>query len=522
MTTEASRTADQFLVNWQNSADAELTWLYNPMHLPRPLSPIGGEFWERVYARYMSARTIFINGYAFIHGLNPPPPSEEILKRGAYDVWTKDYQPIVEATNKRIRATNYGGMGLSELGNGIESMLDESVDTFGYTMLVITGFMGPTFTLVQFLSEQLGPEGPEVTASLLQGFDNGTAAAGAGLGHLAEAAAARPALAEALRQGRYDAIEQVAGGTEFMAEFRDYLEVYGWRPESWGLIHLPTWAEQPHLPLMLIARYLESPEHTPQTAMRRAAAAREAAHKDVEGRLSPDRLQEFREMLAAAQAHVPISEGRSLWQLITIGSLRVPFLALGGKLAEAGALQNAEDVFFLHPEELREAAGNPSARFAGLAAGRRSDHERWEHVSPPPFLGTPPDMTQMPPEMLPLLHLFFGAGAPDVQGNEIKGQAGSKGTARGRARVIRELSQADSLEQGEILVCQTTAPPWTPLFAIAAGVVTDTGGILSHSAICAREYAIPCVVATQVGTRVIPDGAMITIDGSTGVVRIES
>ena len=87
--------------------------------------------------------------------------------------------------------------------------------------------------------------------------------------------------------------------------------------------------------------------------------------------------------------------------------------------------------------------------------------------------------------------------------------------------MVRQLAEADSLQPGEILVCTLTAPPWTPLFSIAGGVVTDTGGILSHSAICAREFAIPAVVGTMVGTSVIPDGAMITVDGDNGVVRIE-
>ena len=86
---------------------------------------------------------------------------------------------------------------------------------------------------------------------------------------------------------------------------------------------------------------------------------------------------------------------------------------------------------------------------------------------------------------------------------------------------IRELADADRLEPGDILVCGMTAPPWTPLFAIAAGVVTDTGGVLSHSAICAREYSIPCVVGTMVGTSVIRDGSFITIDGERGLVRLE-
>ena len=120
------------------------------------------------------------------------------------------------------------------------------------------------------------------------------------------------------------------------------------------------------------------------------------------------------------------------------------------------------------------------------------------------------------------VRLVLGVGAPSsIEGNVITGSAASKGVVRGRARLIRSLAEAGRLEPGDILVCQTTSPPWTPLFAIAAGVVTDAGGILSHSAICAREYAIPCVVATQVATARIPEGAMVTVDGAKGTVTIE-
>jgi pyruvate,water dikinase len=87
--------------------------------------------------------------------------------------------------------------------------------------------------------------------------------------------------------------------------------------------------------------------------------------------------------------------------------------------------------------------------------------------------------------------------------------------------VIRSLDEADRLQSGDVLVCRSTAPPWTPLFAIAAAVVTDTGGILSHSAIVAREYGIPAVVGTRVATERIPDGARVTVDGNAGEVRIE-
>jgi pyruvate,water dikinase len=87
--------------------------------------------------------------------------------------------------------------------------------------------------------------------------------------------------------------------------------------------------------------------------------------------------------------------------------------------------------------------------------------------------------------------------------------------------VVRDLTEASKVSPGDILVCETTLPPWTPLFATIAGVVADTGGVLSHCAIVAREYRLPGVVGSAIGTSVIKDGMIITVDGSKGIVRIE-
>jgi len=88
--------------------------------------------------------------------------------------------------------------------------------------------------------------------------------------------------------------------------------------------------------------------------------------------------------------------------------------------------------------------------------------------------------------------------------------------------VLRSLSEAAEIQQGEVLVAETTAPPWTPLFATAAAVVTDTGGILSHCAVVAREYRIPAVVGAAMATATISDGQTVEVDGDKGVVRILS
>jgi pyruvate,water dikinase len=84
---------------------------------------------------------------------------------------------------------------------------------------------------------------------------------------------------------------------------------------------------------------------------------------------------------------------------------------------------------------------------------------------------------------------------------------------------VRSLGEADKLQQGDVLICETTAPPWSPLFATAAAVVTDAGGVLSHCAILARETGIPAVVGTGAATSLLSDGMPIEVDGNAGTVR---
>ena len=104
----------------------------------------------------------------------------------------------------------------------------------------------------------------------------------------------------------------------------------------------------------------------------------------------------------------------------------------------------------------------------------------------------------------------------------ITGIPASMGTVQGPAKVVRRLEEASNVKPGDILVCEMTQPAWTPLFSIVSGLVSDTGGILSHCAIVAREYHLPCVVGTVIGTSVITDGMLLTVDGSKGLVRIDS
>ena len=105
---------------------------------------------------------------------------------------------------------------------------------------------------------------------------------------------------------------------------------------------------------------------------------------------------------------------------------------------------------------------------------------------------------------------------PSTDPSIITGVAASPGTAQGTAKVVRTLVEASKLQQGDIMVCEMTVPTWVPLFATVRAVVADSGGILSHCAIVAREFGLPAVVGTRVGTTTLRDGMTITVDGGAG------
>ena len=109
-------------------------------------------------------------------------------------------------------------------------------------------------------------------------------------------------------------------------------------------------------------------------------------------------------------------------------------------------------------------------------------------------------------------------GAAGV-GTKIEGVGASGGVVEGRARVVTDPGTTE-LDDGDILVCESTDPSWVSLFLVAGGVVTDLGGLLSHGAIVAREMGLPCVVGTRVGSATVVDGQRIRVDGDAGVVEV--
>jgi len=154
---------------------------------------------------------------------------------------------------------------------------------------------------------------------------------------------------------------------------------------------------------------------------------------------------------------------------------------------------------------------------------RRASVEEAARIVPPDHLGEPtpanpdPFFIAVVDKMLGLLPV-----EPSSDPSIITGVAASPGTAQGTAKVVRSLVEASKLQQGDIMVCEMTVPTWVPLFATVSAIVADSGGVLCHCAIVAREFGLPAVVGTHVGTHVLRDGMTVTVDGTRGIVRIDS
>jgi rifampicin phosphotransferase len=144
-------------------------------------------------------------------------------------------------------------------------------------------------------------------------------------------------------------------------------------------------------------------------------------------------------------------------------------------------------------------------------------HERLAAVTPPFFINSQEEVPGI--EEMEAAQGKFKLKAA-ATGEVLKGDGGSAGIARGRARIVLDPSDARGLNPGDILVAPLTDPAWTPLFLPASAVVVNVGALMSHAVIVSRELGIPCVVAVQNATDRIVDGAILEVDGTAGTIKV--
>ena len=308
-----------------------------------------------------------------------------------------------------------------------------------------------------------------------------------------------PDAREALATGRWAALEQRPDLAALRGEIDDALARFGHISESANDFSRPTWREDRDAVIDLV---LAHPT--------RGAAVERLDLAVVEPRIPRARRPLLRLLWRRSGAFRVYRDAIGGAWTRCYGLFRGTFLALGSRLMERRILDEADDVFYLALDELRAVvAGVPLAAGAprALVARRRVEiADAADLIVPEIVYGD----TFVPVRRGEMVRATL-AGIPT-----------SRGSVRGPARVVRGTADFERVGAGDVIVIPYSDVAWTPLFARAAGVVAESGGILSHSSIVAREYGIPCVVSVPDACSLIPDGAEIVVDGVAGTVLVEA
>ena len=284
------------------------------------------------------------------------------------------------------------------------------------------------------------------------------------------------------------------GVAAFRAAFRDFSARFGHLSDSGNDFSLAPWRETPGVILEMIADYRQ-PERPPSGQVRLA---------DL--RLPPLRRWLLNLLYRRARRFLYQREAVSSLYTYGYGLFRDYFLALGKCFVARGLLQAPQDIFYLYVDEIREAVAQGQAAESKMAeiARRKAEIEAYRDVTLPTVI--------------------YGDEAPFLEaemGDVLKGVPTSRGTYSGPVTVVQGIQDFGKVDQGDVLVIPYSDVGWAPLFTRAGAVVAESGGMLSHSSIVAREYGIPAVVSVPGACR-LADRVRVTVDGYRGLVRVHA
>jgi rifampicin phosphotransferase len=504
------------------------TWLPDASHYPEQMTPLSATTWFEAVGRGLHEAMRELQGpfggfearaelgWAYEGELQPEwQPEEGRLHEAARELrrrWQEDLRPRAHAVTRELHAMRPDLPDPSEATALLNGMWSIVLEQWKVHFLVVV----PAQVAIELFTDAYRTAFPAADAlapyGLLDGMPNESTEADAELWQLAQRARSL-GVADIVREfpeeSVLDRLDQSANGRALRHELSAYLRRFGGR-SRWHEVSLPREVEQPTMTLDSLRLFLEA-DVGPSLIHRAGAERRE--------RQALESAPEIREALEAAKVGYGLKESHA-YHIDYPGllALREVLLGFGRRLVAEGRLSSLADVWMLRRDELRSVVGSDlgGAEVGAIVRQRRAELERGRREGPRDHLGAAPATT----ERHPTLEKFYGTGPNASEGDLLRGAGASPGTAEGRVRIVRGSEDFRRVQRGDILVATTTTPAWTPLFPSLGGLVTETGGILSHVAIVAREYGIPTVVGVARATTLLRDGVRVRIDGSRGEVRL--
>lgn len=307
-------------------------------------------------------------------------------------------------------------------------------------------------------------------------------------------------------------LDRCIDGPKFRDLYADYLRLCGHRGHADRDIYYPRRLDDPVIDLRMFKGLFGTPDPRiqEQQIRQRLEGTIQHVYENLAGQAyGIFKAKLFKFLIDFAHYSIEFRDNeREVMDWSTYG-IKLSYQEVGRRCLERGYLDTPRDFYFLTMQELYDVldgkANMKLAKAKIAARAKNFDLVDSKKVHPAPYLqcDRPAPIDQ-----------------PELSGDGVlRGKITSVGKVTGTARVVHELSQIGRVQQGEILIVHATDPGWTPVFMLIKGIVLETGGLISHGALLAREYGLPGV-QIEGALRLIPDGAMVTVDGDNGMVVI--
>jgi pyruvate,water dikinase len=499
--------------------------------------PRGARLVANVHSRFYLNLTLFMRIAAQVPGLDPKTLIDlgggsevEILEKQVVGVSRRAFYARLPLTAARLLTEQMRLVGEVDRFDAYAARVRQSLGAIDFTILpddALAGALRDARRLLDRCGELMlscasaslashvalktvlaraSPVGAERIAQALSAGvgDLESALPGIALNQVAAVARRDAAARRALLEGSVRTIADLPEG-ETRRAFLRFLDAHGDRAVREAELATPRWSEDPSVPLAMLSAALRADRPDPEAQLRSARERAERELAEAERRLSMVEMSLVRVLVARSQRFSRLRERTRAWVTRVLGMLRAIALEIDRRLTRGDPELGVGAVFFCTYDELLAAlhAGRPDV--TELVRMRRAEFARDERRPDPPvsFVGCPPAVV-LPP-------------APGVT---LRGLPASGGVVEGRARVLSPAGRDSArLAPGEVLVARTTDVGLSPLFLVAAAVVTELGGPLSHAALVAREYGVPAVVNVPSVTTAIKTGDLVRVDGDRGVVE---
>ena len=547
-----------FPIEWKDDEEKSLFWFYDDNHCPRPISPMFWSLngWWGPTLDYMYRRFGFPLGKAwigkrvngFLYSAIVPREDESAAMLGPYygfimstyaknflEWWQKRYLPEIFRNFEYLDTFNAEAASMQELMVFLEEAIDIQERHFRIHWILNLAQFQSSMDLGAAVKEVVGDVNPSLVGRILVSIKDRNWDSLEALWKLKEQVKADPELRAIFASGEtasaiLPVLEANPKGKVFLRDVQAYLKEFGYKATMYPHEYTnKLWVEDPTPAVENIKGYLASDYDFPKQ-FKKTVEDHYAAIEELRQLVPADAAKEQREKLETAidlaTRMMPLTPDHHFYfDQGTFGRLRLVILSIGRKMVKEGLLDEAEDVMFLEYDQLRAYVANPSGYNgrAVLAEAKR----KWQtaqDIRPRDWVGT---ATHWAMYVEPY-HTLWGwperfdraQKGEALPKGELHGLPAAAGSVEGLARVVRGPEEFDQVKKGEVMVCVMTNPAWVVVFSKVAAVITDTGGVLCHTAVVAREFGIPAVVGTGDATYRIQTGERVRVNGNTGVVEV--